>query len=513
MRNIVKAITSLLLVTSLVSCANSKPEAFEVSDLITNANNYISENKENVVKDFRNNYHLMAPVGWINDPNGFSEFNDKYHLFYQYNPYSAEWNTMHWGHQTTKDFIKWNLEDVALAPDKEYDQNGCFSGTAFVEDGVQYLAYTAVTEYQNQALAYSKDGKTYKKLDDLLLDGSSLPDGFSNNDFRDPKLFKRDGKYYIICGNKDNKNNKHLIMFESNDVKGPYKYVGVIYKRNDLGGILECPDLLTINETDVLICSPQSIGSDYEYEFQNNDSCAYLVGSLSTNTYKYYQTPSTNLEEFDKGFSFYAPQTMKTSDGRSILVAWMRSWSEPNLTKLDGWCGSMTLPRELRLENNHIYQAPVREIRNYFTDNITKNKIILNDESKDLTDFNSRCQNISFELDVAGIKSNGKAGIEIFKNSNYSTKIYYDAARGYLVFDRANCGSALDGKRYMKVEGNKIKLDLYLDNNSVEIFVNDGYYTMSGTAYAPLDCDGVSLFATNGQAIFNNLERNKITIK
>lgn len=513
MHNIIKIVATLLFSTSLISCANSKPESYPVSDLIINANNYIKENQDGVIKNFRNEYHLMAPIGWINDPNGFSEFNDKYHLFYQYNPYSAEWNTMHWGHQTTKDFIKWTLEDVALAPDKEYDQNGCFSGTAFVEDGVQYLAYTAVTDFQNQALAYSKDGVTYKKLDNLLLDGKSLPNGFSNNDFRDPKLFKRDGKYYIICGNKDNKNNKQLIMFEATDVKGPYKFVGTIYKRNDLGGILECPDILTINDNDILICSPQSIGSDYEYEFQNNDSCVYMIGSLSTNTYKYYQMPGTKLEEFDKGFSFYAPQTMKTSDGRSIMVAWMRNWSEPNITKLDGWCGSMTLPRELELKDNHIYQTPVREIHNYFTDNVKKNKIILNDEHKNLSEFSSRVQNISFELDVAGLKDNGTAGIEIFKNDNFSTKLYYDASRNYLVFDRTNCGSQMDGKRYMKINGNKIKLDLYLDNNSVEIFVNDGYYTMSGTIFAPLDCQDVSLFVTNGTAIFNNIERNKITIK
>ena len=60
---------------------------------------------------------------------------------------------MHWGHQTTKDFIKWEYEDEALAPDMDYDSNGCFSGTALVEDGVQYLAYTAVTDVQNQGMA------------------------------------------------------------------------------------------------------------------------------------------------------------------------------------------------------------------------------------------------------------------------------------------------------------------------------------------------------------------------
>lgn len=46
---------------------------------------------------YRLKYHVMTPFGWMNDPNGFSYFIGYYHLFYQYNPYSAEWGPMHWG--------------------------------------------------------------------------------------------------------------------------------------------------------------------------------------------------------------------------------------------------------------------------------------------------------------------------------------------------------------------------------------------------------------------------------
>ena len=508
--------TKLLLLTfllALASCNNPKNLKLNVFDEIINANNFIEENKDTISKDFRNTYHLSAPIGWINDPNGFSEYNGKYNLFYQYNPYQGVWGPMHWGHQTTKDFIKWDLENVALAPDKKYETVGCFSGTAIEEDGKLYLAYTAASDYQNQALAYSYDGITFNKLDELLIDGSYLPNGYSNSDFRDPKIFKRDNKFYIICGNKA-PGSKHLIMFKADNIEGPYSYAGDIYSRNDVAGIFECPDLIEMDGKDILIASPQGIKDDYFYNYQNADSCVYLVGNLSTKTNKFYKDNNVELEEFDKGFSFYAPQTLKTSDGRCILIAWMRSWAEPNTTQGLGWCGSMTLPRELTLKDNHIYQAPVREINNYLNDKKTLDDQILNNEKMNLPSFSGTTSKISFEIDINEMSDNGRAGIEVYKNKDSSTLIYYDKEKESVVVDRMNCGSVYDGMRYAKINpiDGKIKLDIYLDVNSVEVFINDGYYTMTSNIYAPKDAIDISLF-TNTKAKFLNLEKYNILVK
>ena len=480
---------------------------------VVNANEYIEEYKDSVSDEFRNTYHLMAPIGWINDPNGFSEYKGKYNLFYQYNPYSAEWGPMHWGHQTTTDFIKWNLEDVALAPDMPYEPTGCFSGTAIVEGDRLYVAYTAASDHQNQALAYSDDGIIFNKFDELLIDGSKLPEGCSNNDFRDPKIFKRNNKYYIICGNRST-NSKHLIMFKSDNIEGPYTYCGIVYNKNDIGGILECPDLIEMGGKDVLIASPQGIRDEAFYNYQNADSCVYLVGSLSTNTNKFYKDSQTDLEEFDKGFSFYAPQTLKTSDGRNIMVAWMRSWAEPNITKHLGWCGAMTLPRELTLKDNHIYQAPVREINNYLKNKKTNFDAELTNNSLDLAEFNSVTSKISLEIDVTDL-NNGRAGLELYKDSTNKTKLYYDKEKGCVVIDRTNCGSLMDGIRYAKVEpvNGKISLEIFLDVNSLEVFINGGYYTMTANIYAPEGANGVTLYSNGGTAKFSKLEKYEIEVQ
>ena len=82
---------------------------------------------------YRLGYHLMTPGGWMNDPNGFSFFKGWYHIFYQYYPYKAEWGPMHWGHAVSDDLLHWTYLPAALAPDQEYDRDGCFSGRYPVE--------------------------------------------------------------------------------------------------------------------------------------------------------------------------------------------------------------------------------------------------------------------------------------------------------------------------------------------------------------------------------------------
>ena len=88
-------------------------------------------------------FHVTGGIGWINDPNGFSVYRGEYHLFFQYYPYDTKWGPMHWGHVKTTDFIRWQRLPTAMAPDQEYDRDGCYSGSAIeLPDGRQLLLYT-----------------------------------------------------------------------------------------------------------------------------------------------------------------------------------------------------------------------------------------------------------------------------------------------------------------------------------------------------------------------------------
>ena len=166
----------------------------------------INQNREKVSQGkMRQKYHFMAETGWINDPNGLIYFKGKYHFFYQYNPYQSFWENMHWGHAVSDDLIHWEYLPVALAPSEPYEDHlkgGCFSGSAIEFDGKLYLIYTAATNHgngfvQTQCVAYSEDGIHLKNMKKTVL---TAPGRNFARFLRDPKVWKHEDSYYMVCG-------------------------------------------------------------------------------------------------------------------------------------------------------------------------------------------------------------------------------------------------------------------------------------------------------------------------
>ena len=114
-----------------------------MSQTLRDARRYEEITERKMEAEEKPGFHLAARVGWMNDPNGFSFYQGKYHLFYQYHPFNSHWGPMHWGHAVSDDLLHWEYLPAALAPDTVYDEAGCFSGSAVeLADGRQLLMYT-----------------------------------------------------------------------------------------------------------------------------------------------------------------------------------------------------------------------------------------------------------------------------------------------------------------------------------------------------------------------------------
>lgn len=58
-----------------------------ISQTLREARKYEEASEKMITKESRPAFHLSARTGWMNDPNGFSYYDGKYHMFYQYHPY------------------------------------------------------------------------------------------------------------------------------------------------------------------------------------------------------------------------------------------------------------------------------------------------------------------------------------------------------------------------------------------------------------------------------------------
>ena len=477
------------------------------------ADSYIEKNM--VPKDQKPAFHVTAPVGWINDPNGFSEYRNKYHLFYQHHPYSDAWGPMHWGHCTSCDFIKWEDLPEALAPDESFDKNGCFSGSALETDEGHALVYTGVIEkdengkksvFQNQCLAFG-NGENYIKYDgNPVIDGNQLPESFSREDFRDPKIWFDDGSYYLVAGNRKGDGLGQVVLFRSPDLKS-WQYVTVLAENDGTYGTMwECPDFFELGDQHVLIVSPQdmhAVGNKY----YNGNHVLYFLGQYNKTNCQFDYSEGVML---DFGADFYAAQTLLTNDGRRIMIAWMQSWDINIKPAEQRWNGMMTVPRELSLINGHLYQRPVRELENYLVNPIHYQNMEISGEVS-LPGIKGRVLDLSAEVLSGDFK---KLSIHIAHNEEYTTCFTYNPEEQSIEFDRTYSGMRRDvvSQRKMKIDNpqSTLKLRLILDKYSAELFVNDGYQTFSATFYTPLEADEI-VFKCDGKAILN-IEKSDIRI-
>lgn len=461
-------------------------------------------------------YHLSSPIGWMNDPNGFSIYRNEYHLFFQYHPFSNVWGPMHWGHCKSRDFVRWEYLPVAMAPDESYDAGGCYSGSAIEADGEHVLVYTGVIDRyledgshdyrQVQCIAKGNGIDYCKYKGNPVITGLSLPKGSSVEDFRDPKIWKEEDGYYLVVGSRAGDGYGQVLLYRSDNLE-QWEFLDVLdQSRGKYGRMWECPDFFPLGDKHILLVSPQNMRAR-GYEFHNGNNSVFIYGHYDKSIHQFERETITSA---DYGLDFYAPQTLQTADGRRIMIGWMQSWDAKFMKDFLDWSGMMTLPRELVLKNGKIYQHPVRELENYH-----KNKVEYT--GKEITEAvvldGIKGRVIDLQVDITQFDFHHFA-IHFAHNDEYEMLLQYNHMRKCLTIDRTHSGLIRDvvcrrkmmvGPTVSGIQGEVLKLRLLLDRYSVEVFVNEGEKVMSTVFHTPMEADGI-IFDTDGTAFINVLK-------
>lgn len=410
-------------------------------------------------------YHIAPPVGLLNDPNGWIQWGGRFHLFYQWMPFSTGHGAKYWAHVTSDNLVDWQFEAPALVPGDWFDQNGCYSGSAISMNGQLYVFYTGNVKdvkgerHSYQCSAVSTDGVNFTK-EGVRADVPSL---FTQH-FRDPKLWKANGKWYMVVGAQTKDLHGAVAWFESEDLD-LWEYRNTLIE--GLGYMCECPDFFTLNGQEVLLVSPQGLvpqGRDYNNQYQSG----YIIGTLD---YEFGEFSGGGFTEIDRGFEFYAPQTMNDELGRRILIGWMGMPGDEKYhpTQKHGWMHQLTLPRELIFEKGFLQQKPVEELT----------QLRQGEGKKQYVDGNVEF-NVPFTAELYINSPGDKLAVSIFQYA----KLTYSPAEKLLTLERPKLNGKGTETRSVEIPGGLDNIRIYLDYSSIEIFVNEGETVFSSRMFA-----------------------------
>ena len=485
-----------------------------MSKELEKAREYEERKEKQIPELLRPFFHLTPRCGWMNDPNGFSFYGGKYHMFYQYYPYDTNWGSMHWGHAVSSDLLTWENLPCAMAPDTDYDEFGCFSGSAIqTDDGKHLIVYTGVKkiqdengnteEFQTQCVAIG-DGINYEKCSlNPVIDEAKLTKGAGKHDFRDPRIWRENGKYYIVVGNKTPDMDDSQILMYSSDDGINWQYEKTVIKNNKRYGIMwECPDYFSLDGKQVLLTSPQDMVPE-EPEFHNGNGTLCVIGQLNDNG----DFVEENLQSIDYGIDFYATQTIENVDGRRVVIGWLQNWDALGIKRDDfQWFGQLSFPRELSVKNGKLIQKPLREIENYYGKSVSMENVRVSDRCT-FPDISGRT--IDMTVDIRPQENSElyqKFEIRFADNGKFYSTIEFSPKDSVLKIDRTHSGNRRDivhqRSCIVPANGGKISLRLILDRYSCELFVNDGEKVMSMVIFTDVQADGIS-FSAEGDAIID----------
>lgn len=408
-------------------------------------------------------FHLAPQFGLLNDPNGLIYFKGYYHVFYQWNPKALDHKYKVWGHFISKDLKNWHREPIALSPSAEYDSAGIYSGTAFIHDEYLYVVYTGNIRDSNgescashQNIARSVDGLKFEKLGEMF----PHPKGYTRH-VRDPKVWRAaNGQWQLILGaQKADTLTGDIILYQSNDLKN-WQFRGSILGSqlpNYRGYMLECPDLIDFGKQQVLMFSLQGHAAEGE-RFKNIHNTGYVVGNFDHQNGVF--NVNTNYQEFDYGFEYYAPQTMNLANNKHLIWGWMgimpAAVEESLPTKKDNWMHILSQPRELVLEQNHLYQLPIIETKELFKQK--QSDQVMTWEAKLVPQYVKLTNVVDFELKI-------------------TENLVLELSNNKLTLLRISWHNGM--KEVRTVEALINTLEIFIDNSTVEIFVNNGQYAFS----------------------------------
>ena len=505
---------------------------------------------------WRPQYHFTPSHNFMNDPNGMVFYKGEYHLFYQFNPKGRVWGHMSWGHAVSTDMVHWQHLPLAIPEDPQYM---IYSGSAVVDwnnsSGLCKSSDPAPRDHSCLIAIYAADYQQKREKTHIAFsnDRGRTWTNYSRNpvidvyaeDFRDPYVFwyAPQKKWVLVAVLADH---RKALFFSSTDLKHWTK-LSEFGPAGDDGGQWECPLLMELpieetNETGWVLVINRNPGAP-----AGGSGVRYLVGKFDGTQFTEYGRsacvgptagktapfcrPETQWADYGK--DFYATNAfndMPQQDARKVWMGWTSNWlyakDEPTVL----WRGAQSIPRTLALRPRSklfgfnkalraapgtwpafeflLVQEPVGELQSLRGKPFHISNTTVQEANNELVRAGIRGETYEIEAELEP-GSADEIGVRLRKGPGVETVVGV-LPRNYAVFvDRGKSGDVsfsqdFPGRYYAWLPfTERIKLHIFVDRSSVEIFVNDGEKVMTNRIYPPPGSTGIELYSkyTEGKVV------------
>ncbi|XP_062092163.1 acid beta-fructofuranosidase 1, vacuolar-like [Humulus lupulus] len=474
--------------------------------------------------------HFQPQKNWMNDPDGPLYYKGWYHLFYQYNPESAVWGNITWGHAVSRDLIHWLYLPFAMVPDHWYDINGVWTGSATIlSDGQIVMIYTGSTNesVQVQNLAFPADLSDPLLLHWVKSDKNPVlipPPGIGIKDFRDPTTawIGPDGKWRVAIGSKVNTTGISLVYTTTDFIS--YELLDRYLHAVPGTGMWECVDFypVAINGSNGLETSVNGPGVKHVLKASLDDTKVdhYAIGTYFVENDTW--VPDNPKEDVGIGLKldygrYYASKTFYDQNKeRRILWGWINETDTEADDLAKGWASVQTIPRSVLFDaktGTNVLQWPVEEIESLRLGSSEFTDLLVEPGSVVPLDIGSATQLdilAEFEVDLSGLgeadhvsvgcgggsvdkSAFGPFGVLVLANDALSelTPIYFrhTKANTYFCADETRSSKATGvfksvyGSEVPVLDGEKLSMRVLVDHSIVESFGQGGRRVITSRIY------------------------------
>ena len=481
---------------------------------------------------YRPQFHFSPRINWTNDPNGLVFFEGEYHIFYQYNPFGADWGHMSWGHAVSQDLVHWKELPVAIP---EGDGNMIFTGSTVIDRNntsgfctggkpcmvAVYTGHTPETPtgkpLQTQNLAYSNDrGRTWTKYSlNPVLDRHM-------SDFRDPKVFwSEQARHWVMAVSLPN---EHKVSFYGSPDLKKWEHLSDFGPEGAVAGQWECPELfeLPVDSHPTHTRWVLKVGLN-PGALQGGSGEQYFVGRFDGT--RFINDNSTTLQLWtDYGKDCYCaltfnglpktpsaahPQTQPLAAPQT-MIGWMSNWQYAGKLPTDPWRGQMTFPRKLALRTTsdglRLIQLPSDAITKLHKPPFTRFIGTEKEVNKHLNGHTRGDKMVDLTATIT-LGSAKQAGLRLLSGDGSSTQVGYDREREELFIDRSDSGETGFSKDFparisaplQLTRQGLLQLRILVDRSSIEVFAEHGRVVMTELVFPKQNGKRISVFSENGK--------------